>query len=1147
MFEPVSAKVNFPEQERQIRAFWESEGIYSQSLAQRRNARSFVFFEGPPTANGLPHPGHCLTRVVKDIFPRYFTMKGFRCERKAGWDTHGLPVEVEVCKELGIHSKEEIEAFGIEPFNRKCIESVFRYTRQWEEMTRRVGFWVNLPEAYVTYHQSFVESVWWALKTLFEKGLLYQGHKVVWWWAQGGTALSSGEVGEGYRDTDDPSVFIRFPLRDPSSIPGGDDAIKTSLLAWTTTPWTLSSNVALAVREDFTYALVEHQQGESRERFVLAEALIEKTFAGLPIDVKKDLRVVSTFPGSALLSMAYEPVLKVEGVPLGKIDTGIRASFTKDESNEDVLRGSVEQYDRVIASKNVRIWEVDTADFVTLDQGTGIVHIAPAFGEDDYRFAKEKGFGFLQMVKPDGTFRPEQTEVAGRFCKEADKDLIRILKDRGSLLKREVYRHPYPFCPRAENDPLIQYARKSWFIRTTDFKEKFLQNNAKMAWLPEHIREGRFGDFLRNNVDWAISRERFWGTPLPIWQCEKTGKQEALGSFADLLKKPGLQGTNVWDDAKKADPTLPDDLRVHRPYIDAITYESPFSSGARMRRVPEVIDCWFDSGAMPFAQWGYPHQNKERFQDQFPADFISEAIDQTRGWFYSLLAIGTMLSEELGHKDAFPIPFKRCVVLGHMLGEDGKKMSKRLKNYSEPTEIFDTLGADALRWYLLSGQAPWNSIRFSKASIQEAQREFLIRLHNVYSFFVIYANIDRFDPRSMKAPPLAERALLDRWIVGELHQMIGRVTDRLDAFENTTAAASISDFVDALSNWYVRRSRDRFWATGFTADKLAACWTLYECLVALSKVLAPFTPFFADAIYQNLVRSIDPAAPVSVHLADWPASDVGMIDENLATEMGLVREVVSVGRAARTKAKIRVRQPLSRVEVLLADHRLDHVVEQYQDLIAEELNVHLAEVAARAEDYVSFTIKPDLKKLGPRLGKNLPAVKSALAQADPLLIRASLMEKGLCRLAIPGEEIPLSTDDLLVEIAAKPGYSAADSNRVVVVLATEITPALQREGLAREIVHSIQGVRRDLDLAFDDRIELTLSLSSDTASSELTGAILEQATYISNETLAPSFDGSVHSLNQADWQSRLEAISIGTALCETDAGQVLVGVKRIKA
>ena len=1064
MFEPVSQRINFPESERKLLDFWEKNDIYAKSLANRAKAKCFVFFEGPPTANGLPHPGHCLTRVIKDIFPRYFTMRGYRCERKAGWDTHGLPVEIEVCKELGIHSKEQIEEYGIEPFNRLCIESVFRYTKQWEEMTKRIGFWVNLNEAYVTYHQSYVESVWWALKSLFAQGLLYQGHKVVWWWAQGGTALSAGEVGEGYRDTDDPSVFIRFPVKDSTRLPGGDAAVPTSFLAWTTTPWTLSSNVALAVKDDIDYVLVEHATSETKERFVLAEALLEKTFHGLPIDPAKDLHVVSRFKGASLVGLKYEPVL------------------------------------RYLDPEGGRSWEVDTADFVTLDQGTGIVHVAPAFGEDDYRFAKEKGFGFLQMVKPDGTFRDEQTEVAGRFCKEADKDLIRLLKDRGALLKRDVYRHPYPFCPRAESDPLIQYARKSWFIRTTQFKDRFLENNDAIDWHPEHIQEGRFGDFLRNNVDWAISRERFWGTPLPIWECEKTGKQEAIDSYSDLLAKPGMTGTDVWDKAKKADPKLPDDLKVHRPYIDAVTYDSPFAAGARMRRVPEVIDCWFDSGAMPFAQWGYPHQGKEKFRDQFPADFISEAIDQTRGWFYSLLAISTMLQKELadgGAATAFPIPFRRCVVLGHMLGEDGKKMSKRLKNYSEPTEIFDSVGADAMRWYLLSGQAPWNSIRFSKLAIQEAQREFLIRLNNVYSFFVIYANIDRFDPSTMPAPKLSERALLDRWIIGELNQTIADVTQYLDAFENATAANRISDFVDALSNWYVRRSRDRFWASGFSDDKRAACWTLYECLVTLSKILAPFTPFLADGIHQNLVRSIDKGAPESVHLCDWPTADLSCVDTKLREEMGLVREIVSVGRSARTASKIKVRQPLSRVEVLLADHRLDKVVEAYHDLIADELNVHVAEIAKRADDYVTFAVKPDLKKLGPKIGKKLPALKKALSEVEGVTIRNSLVEKGTFSIQLDGEPFPLSTDDVLVEVAAKPGYAAAESGRVVVVLATQITDSLKREGYAREIVHAIQGLRRDLDMAFDARIRLGIQVPA-----ELSAVLTEYGKYIAHETLA---------------------------------------------
>lgn len=1067
MFQEVSPQINFPESERQVLEFWAREDIYAKSLAMRADAPTFVFFEGPPTANGLPHPGHCLTRVIKDVFPRFFSMRGFRCERKAGWDTHGLPVEIEVGKELGIHSKEEIEKYGVKPFIHKCVQSVFRYTQQWEEMTRRIGFWVNLDEAYVTYHESYIESVWWALKSLFERKLLYQGHKVVWWWAQGGTALSAGEVGEGYRDTDDPSIFVRFGLSDVAQLNEKlgtqlDTSVRTSILAWTTTPWTLSSNVALAVHADIDYVVIEYKDGEEHERFLLAEQLVEKVFSGLKIDLEKTMTVVARTKGSELVGLRYEPLF------------------------------------RYMEPEGGRTWEVDTADFVTLEQGTGIVHIAPAFGEDDYRFAQEKGFGFLQMVKPDGTFREEATEVAGVFCKAADKDIIKLLKDRGQLLKREVYRHPYPFCPRAEDDPLIQYARKSWFIRTTEFKEKFLQNNSTVNWLPEHIREGRFGDFLRNNVDWAISRERFWGTPLPIWECEKTGYQEAIGSYQELLAKPGVTGTEVWELAKQSNPDLPDDLRVHKPYIDAITYQSPKDPSARMRRVPEVIDCWFDSGCMPFAQWGYPHRNREKFVDQYPADFISEAIDQTRGWFYSLLAISTMLQDDLGKPaESYPIPFRTCIVLGHMLGEDAKKMSKRLKNYSEPGAIFDRYGADALRWFFLSGQAPWNTIRFQETAIQESQREFLIRLQNVFSFFVIYANIDKFEPATTPRPAVSERALLDRWILSELHLLIRDVTSAMERFDNFTAAGKINAFVDGLSNWYVRRSRQRFWASGFDADKQAAYWTLYECLVELSKVIAPFVPFFAETLYQNLVRQQDDRAPQSVHLCSWPGYDESAIDPTLSAEMDLVREVVSVGRAARTEAKLKVRQPLSAVEVLLADHRLDPAIQKYKALIAEELNVKQVELAQNADEYVEFSVKPNPKSLGPRFGKLLPKISKALADSDAAALRQALIDQGQFSLTVDGQDIQLSHEDVFVNLTAKEGYAAAESRRTVVVLATQVTEELKLEGIAREVVHHIQGIRRNLNLAFDDRIRLSIQ-----AEGQVGQAIEAHAEYIKSETLA---------------------------------------------
>lgn len=1063
-FREVSAKIDFPQAEREILRFWDENRIYEKSLENRAGAKEFVFFEGPPTANGLPHPGHCLTRVIKDVFPRYFTLRGFRCERKAGWDTHGLPVEIEVGKELGIHAKEEIERYGVEPFIHKCVQSVFRYTREWEELTRRIGFWVNLHDAYVTYHRSYVESVWWALKVLFDRGLLYQGHKVVWWWPQGGTALSSGEVGEGYRETDDPSIVVRFRVAPGAKWHSAE--VPTSILAWTTTPWTLSSNVALAVNADFDYVLAEYTPGEDgqRERFLLAEALVEKVFGGLKVDCEKELAVVSRHKGSELVGLRYDPIFHY-GAPASG-----------------------------------RHWEVDTADFVTLEQGTGIVHVAPAFGEDDYRFARAKGFGLLQFVKPDGTFAAEAHDVAGQFCKEADKEIIRLLKERGVLLKREVYRHPYPFCPRAEEDPLIQYARKSWFIRTTEFKERFLENNGGVRWLPEHIREGRFGDFLRNNVDWAISRERFWGTPLPIWECEKTGYQEAVASYAELLAKPDVRGTEAWEVAAARDPSLPPDLAVHKPYIDSVTYRSPKDPAARMRRVPEVIDCWFDSGCMPFAQWGFPHRCQDKLARQFPADFISEAIDQTRGWFYSLLSIATMLKGELGPVAASdPIPFRKCIVLGLMLGEDNKKMSKRLKNYRDPGYIFDTYGADALRWFLLSGQPPWSGVRFQEAAIGESQREFLIRLQNVYSFFVIYANIDGFAPGDggQPAPPTAERSLLDRWILGELARTVRFVTERMDALENYPAAGRITEFVDALSNWYVRRSRSRFWASGFSDDKRAAFWTLYECLATLARVIAPFVPFFAEGLYRNLVGSVDPSAPESVHLCDWPQVDMGLFDPTLSAEMDLVREIVSVGRSARTEARLKVRQPLAAVEVLLADHRLDGAVGRYAELIAEELNVKRVELAQRASDYVDFNVKPNAKALGPRHGKLLPAITKALGAQDPAVVRQTLMDQGGLALEVGGQAVTLTSEDVLVNLAAKPGYAAAQGKGVVVVLTTEVTPELRLEGIAREVVHAIQGMRRELDLPFDARIRLGI-----VAEGQIAEAVYEHVDTIAEETLA---------------------------------------------
>jgi len=1039
MFKPVSPQFDFPKSEQEVLRFWEENGIYEKSLKQREGRPEFVFYEGPPTANGLPHPGHCLTRVMKDLFPRYKTMCGYYCHRKAGWDTHGLPVEVEVCKELGLGSKQDIERYGVEPFVHKCIESVFRYTKEWEELTRRLGFWINLEEAYVTYHQSYVESVWWALKTLFDRGLLYQGHKVVWWWPQGGTALSAGEVGQGYRLIDDPSITVRFRVADESD---------TSLLAWTTTPWTLPSNVALAVKPDYDYAYVRHAEGET---FILAKDLVEQVFRGLPVDVEQELEVVKVVKGTDLVGIRYEPLF----------------DYKKPEGG--------------------RAYEVVTADFVTLEQGTGVVHMAPAFGEDDYRLCQEKGLGFVQLIAPDGTFVPEASDFAGRFCKEADSDIIGDLRRRGLLLKREQVKHEYPFCWRAEDEPLIQYARKSWFVRTTQFVEQFLANNGRINWLPEHIRDGRFGNFLETNVDWALSRERYWGTPLPIWQCESTGYQEAVATYDELLAKPDVQGVEVWQQAKQSNPDLPDDLRVHKPYIDAITYRSPKDPSARMRRVPEVIDCWFDAGSMPFAQWGYPHANRELFGQRFPADFISEAIDQTRGWFYTLLAISTMLFGEDGadqgdgktFEKEFPHPFRNCIVLGLIMGEDGKKLSKRLRNYKDPSEIFNREGADAMRWAMLSAQAPWTSVRFQERSIAECQREFLIRLYNVYSFFVIYANIDGFDPAKTPVPEPSRLSELDRWILSELHGTIRDVRTHMDRFENHPAGQRMVEFVDALSNWYVRRSRARFWKGEHDQDKTNAYQTLWTCLEAMCRLAAPFVPFFAESLYQNLVRTpLGEDDKESVHLCDYPAADESLIDRELSDEMGLVRQIVSLGHSARTQAGVKVRQPLALVELVLADPSRRTWLEDHNQLIAEELNVKRVEFAPDAQQYVDYQLKPDFKVIGPKFGKLAPRIKKALSTGDARAMYAQLQADGKITLDADGQTVELTEQDLQVAVSAKEGWTAAQGRDAVVVLSTDITDELREEGMTREFVHHVQNARKQRDLEYTDRIRLLADCSA---------------------------------------------------------------------
>jgi isoleucyl-tRNA synthetase len=1149
----------FAEIEKEILRFWKEHDVFGRSLAQTRDGETFVFYEGPPTANGLPHNGHVLTRVVKDLFPRYQSMRGRHVPRKAGWDTHGLPVEVEVEKELGIHGKGEIEAFGVEPFTRRCIESVFRYTEEWERLTERIGFWVDLPSAYVTYHRSYVESVWWALAELYRKGLLYRGHKVVWWWPRGGTALSSAEVGLGYRAVDDPEVVVRFESKSREGV---------SYLAWTTTPWTLASNVALAVSPSLEYVLARVKREDADdERVVLAASRVEDELAGTEVEI------LETFSGSALVGERYEPVLR----------------YAEPEGG--------------------RAFEIVDADFVGAEQGTGIVHVAPAFGEDDARVAQQKGLGFLQLVQPDGTFPPEVTDFAGRFCKEADREIVRLLRAKGLVFRDGTYHHDYPFCWRASQDPLIQYARPAWFIRTTERIDEAIANNRAINWLPEHIKEGRFGDFLQNNVDWALSRERYWGTPLPIWTCASCGADEAFDSL-DAIVARSPHALAHWRAAKQANPELSDHLVVHKPWVDEI--EVPCAScGQPMRRVSEVIDCWFDSGCMPFAQFGFPHAGVEEFRRAFPADFISEAIDQTRGWFYSLLMVSTLVFDDetqerygLTPRREYPHPYKTCIVLGHVSDPEGKKESKSSGNYTSPNLVLegsfaltvappdrlpappaadeavllpplvktlglpegaritlsnpddpsktfeatlvagpagkesvvlggaalsalglevggrvsldvldDPPGADAFRWFFYSAGPPWNNTRNSLRAIREQQNEFLVRWQNVLSFFLIYASIDGFDPaegnpaaggrvpelsKGRGYRPVAERRRMDRWVLSETALMVRRVGEALDAYRIYEATTELSAFVDAVSNWYVRRNRDRFWAAGRDQDKDDAFWSLFEVLVHLSLAAAPFVPYFAEHTWRTLVSAAWPdTEPESVHLARWPEVREEWVDESLSATMASVREIVSLGLSARAAEKIRVRQPLHQARVFLPDGEHASGVNELVDVIAEELNVKEVVLGGDADAYVSWSMKPNFRAIGPRYGKLVPAIKKVLADADAAALRAQLDADGEISLDVQGSDVRLGPDEVAITLEAKPHYAAASSARAVVVLETDLDEALVREGRARELINRIQSMRKELDLEFTDRIRVGID-----APASIAAALDEHRELIARETLA---------------------------------------------
>jgi isoleucyl-tRNA synthetase len=1167
VFEPIDPAIRFPETERRIMGLWRDEKVFEKTLTKPSPAGTFVFYEGPPTANGTPHNGHVLTRVTKDLFPRYKTMRGFHVGRKAGWDTHGLPVEVEVEKELRIHGKAAIEQFGVEPFVRRCIDSVFRYTEEWEKLTERIAFWCDLQDAYVTYHRSFVESVWWALSRLLDKGLLYRGHKVVWWWAQGGTALSQAEVGQGYKTVDDPSCFVRFPLRD---LPAGAPA-DLALAAWTTTPWTLSSNMYAAVKADAAYVAVETPHGP----VIIAKALA----ADFAKNVKGSVIDGFEVPGTALEGLRYEPPFDV---------------YAKDHRDDRTAAGQT------------KYWRVIVEDFVTLDSGTGIVHIAPAFGEDDNkalnRLMEKLGerIDLFCAVQSDGAFKPEIANYAGRWVKDADKDILRELKERGVLLHQELYRHDYPFCWRADDDPLIQFARPAWFIRTTAFKDAAIANNRAVDWLPPHIKEGRFGDFLANNVDWALSRERFWGTPLNVWVCSADETHLHAPASVAEIEKLNPKAFDHFKAAKAKDPKLNDHLIVHKPWIDQVTFACPHC-GAEMKRVPEVIDCWFDSGCMPFAQWGFPHAagSVDKLRANWPADFISEAIDQTRGWFYSLLMISTLVFDDktraefaIDQKSAAH-PYKTCIVLGHVGDKEGKKESKSKGNYTPPEVILDRVrmefavldekatgvaekkgecfiaredlegldlqdgakvrlyrgetesqaldlvirahkklprrvivlhpddrvglgasiypkgldvkpvevprlpatervyvedpstpapGADAFRWFFYASSPPWTNTRHSLTNVRAYQKDFAIKLRNVLSFFTIYAGIDRFDPRKHARAATKDLANpLDRWLLSELAIATRDIRAHMDAYESYDAAQTLIALVESLSNWYVRRSRDRFWAhatAGESQDKRDAYGTLHEALVTLAKLSAPFVPYLAEEIYHALVAVVFPDAPRSVHLCDYPEPDAAAIDETLSKEMGDARAVVSLGLQVRTQGKLKVRQPLSTATVVVSGAQVEGL-KRNADVIRDELNVHDVVFAApdHAGEFVGFKLKPNFRALGPRIGKEVQAVKKALESVDAGALRAELVTKGKAivpGLKIDGKDFEVSPEEIEVVITAKEGYAAAGDRVGVVVLDTRVTPELKAEGLARELQNRLQGVRKDLALGYDDRVVVTV-------------------------------------------------------------------------
>ena len=979
-------KVELPQgsvgMEKEIANLWNARNVIKKNFDMNQDGEYFTFYDGPPTANGKPHIGHILTRVMKDIIPRYKVMKGYKVIRKAGWDTHGLPVELEIEKKLGISGKEQIEEYGVEKFVKECKESVFTYVSMWEKMTEQIGYWVDMENPYVTYHNPYIESVWWALKQMWDKGLLYEGHKVMPYCPRCGTALSSHEVAQGYKDVKDLTAVAKFKVADEDN---------KYILAWTTTPWTLPSNLALCINKAYTY--IEAKVND--EILILAKDLAPKVLG-------EDFEIVREFQGTELLGTKYEQLM-----PFGKVEG--------------------------------KAFEVIHGDYVTLSDGTGVVHIAPAYGEDDSLVAKANGITFINLVDKEGKFVEEVTPWAGKFVKKCDESICKWLEENNKLFKAEKHLHSYPHCWRCDT-PLLYYPKESWFVAMTTLRDKLIENNNKINWYPDNIRTGRFGKFLENVIDWGISRDRYWGTPLPIWECE-CGHKECIGSIEELKNK----GINV-----------PEDIELHKPYIDAVHLNCP-ECGKEMERVKEVIDCWFDSGSMPFAQLHYPFENKELFEQNYPAQFISEAVDQTRGWFYTLLAISTAVFDRN--------PFENCIVLGHVLDKKGLKMSKSKGNVVDPFEVLGSEGADATRWHFYTASAPWLPTRFSTDDVSEAGRKFLSTLWNVYSFYVLYADLDKFNPTEYA--DFVSDNVMDKWIMSKLNTLVKDVDAKLNSYDITNAALAIEDFTDELSNWYVRRNRARYWSETLTDDKIGAYVTLYRVLTTLVKVAAPFVPFITEEIYQNLVVNLDPQAEESVHLCLWPEVDEKAIDKNLEAEMDLAYKIVKLGRSARNGANIKNRQPLSKMLV-----STDSLPAYYGDIITDELNIKAVEFGADLSTHVNFEIKPNLPVLGRAYGKMIPQIRKEIGARNQMELAQTIQNGGVVTINIDGTEIELNKENLLVTMQGLEGYAFAGEGSIGVVLDTHISEELREEGHVREMISKIQNMRKESGFQVADKIKL---------------------------------------------------------------------------